>query len=107
MGAGAFLKSGVGGLVRALSARQVGIFALALVVTFAFLLLPIWNTWRFYRASEELSTEELRLQRLVGTIMHLDEVLTMSARMAAATGDSHWEERYWEYEPEVDAAIAL
>ena len=35
----------------------------------------------------------------------MDEVLTMSARMAAATGDLRWEERYKEFEPKLDAAI--
>ena len=36
----------------------------------------------------------LRAARLQGTIIHLDEVLTMSARMAALTGDGQWERRY-------------
>ena len=47
----------------------------------------------------------LRLLELRGIIVHLDEVLTMSARMAAATGDLRWEERYRQFEPELDAAI--
>ncbi len=38
-------------------------------------------------------------------IIHYDEVLTMSARMAAATGDSKWEQRYREYEPKLTKAI--
>ena len=48
---------------------------------------------------------ELRLQELIGTIAHFDEVLTMSARMAAATGDVQWEERYRDFEPKLDRAI--
>ena len=47
----------------------------------------------------------LEIEELRGTIVHLDEVLTMSARMAAATGDLRWEERYHGFEPKVDAAI--
>jgi len=43
--------------------------------------------------------------KLVGTIVHLDEVLTMSANMAAATGDMVWEDRYRQAEPQLDAAI--
>jgi PAS domain S-box-containing protein len=39
-------------------------------------------------------------------ILRLDEVLTMSARMAAATGDPRWEQRYRRYDPQLDAAIA-
>ena len=37
---------------------------------------------------------QVRLERLQGDILHLDEVLTMSARMSAASGDLQWEERY-------------
>ena len=40
-----------------------------------------------------------------GQIYHLDEVLTMSARLGAATGDARWEERYKTYAPKLDAAI--
>lgn len=46
-----------------------------------------------------------RIEELRGVIVHLDEVLTMSARMAAVTGDSRWEERYRQFEPQLDAAI--
>ncbi|MHC4178443.1 MAG: PAS domain-containing protein, partial [Planctomycetota bacterium] len=49
---------------------------------------------------------ELRLEELRGTIVHLDEVLTMSARLAAATGDVRWENRYRDFhEPRLEDAI--
>lgn len=48
---------------------------------------------------------QVRLERLQGDILHLDEVLTMSARMAAASGDLQWEDRYQKYEPKLDRAI--
>jgi C4-dicarboxylate-specific signal transduction histidine kinase len=51
------------------------------------------------------AVDDLRLQKLRGTILQFDEVLTMSARMAAATSDSSWEERYRKFEPALDAAI--
>ncbi len=38
-------------------------------------------------------------------IRHLDEVLTMSARMAAATGNQSWIDRYRQFEPELSALI--
>lgn len=38
-------------------------------------------------------------------IVHLDEVLTMSAFMAAATGESGWESRHIENAPKLDAAL--
>jgi signal transduction histidine kinase/ActR/RegA family two-component response regulator len=78
---------------------------LGIVATLVFLTLISLGTSNAYRALEEVSTHELRLQGLIGRIVHLDEVLTMSARMAAATGELHWEERYRRFEPELAAAI--
>ena len=78
---------------------------LGIVATLVFLTLISLGTTNAYRALEEVSTHELRLQGLIGRIVHLDEVLTMSARMAAATGELRWEERYRRFEPELDAAI--
>jgi len=49
---------------------------------------------------------KLRLQELRGQSVHLDEVLTMSARMGAATGDLVWEERYLMHVPKLDDALA-
>jgi len=46
-----------------------------------------------------------RVEELRGIMVHLDEVLTASARLAAATGDLRWEERYHHFEPQLDAAI--
>lgn len=45
---------------------------------------------------EVLAENELALNRLGGKVIHLDEVLTMSTHMAAATGDIAWEDRYYE-----------
>lgn len=42
---------------------------------------------------------------LIGEIGRLDEVLTMSAKMAVATGDPSWADRYREHEGRLDAAI--
>ena len=53
----------------------------------------------------DVKGKTLRLMELQGIIMHLDEVLTMSATMAAVTGDERWEDRYNEYEPRLDFAI--
>lgn len=48
---------------------------------------------------------QVRLERLQGDILHLDEVLTMSARMSAASGDLQWEERYKKFEPKLESTI--
>ncbi len=55
-----------------------------------------------------LTTSQERYVRLVelrGEIAHYDEVLTMSARMAAASGREEWEHRYHQFEPLLDTAI--
>jgi signal transduction histidine kinase len=77
-----------------------------ILLTFAVALLGIFNTFSAYRELEQVAQVELPLDRLSGTIVHLDEVLTMSARMAAATGDPRWEDRYRRFEPALDRAIA-
>jgi len=54
---------------------------------------------------------QVRLERIRADIQHLDEVLTMSALMAATSGDPQWEARYRVYEPllaaKIEAAFAL
>ncbi|MEP6686104.1 MAG: hypothetical protein ABJB22_04940, partial [Verrucomicrobiota bacterium] len=64
-----------------------------------------WNAYAGYRDAKAFHYRDERSYELRGVIVHLDEVLTMSARMAAATGDAAWEKRYREYEPKLDAAI--
>lgn len=55
---------------------------------------------------EKLATgQELRGIQLQQRILYLDEVLTMSARMAANTGDPRWEANYKDHEPQLDAAL--
>jgi PAS domain S-box-containing protein len=79
---------------------------ITLALTFATFALVIWaGSWK-YRAAEIFRNRESRIQTLHGTILRLDEVLTMSAAMAAATGDLRWEQRYRRNEPALDAAIA-
>ena len=64
-----------------------------------------WNLFDIYRGFRSISEKNFRLQELSGEIVHLDEVLTMSARMGAATGDPLWERRYQKYDPELSKAI--
>ena len=64
----------------------------------------IWLAWNVYdsnRFVEELKHRHIRCVQLQGVIIHLDEVLTMSARMATETGDLNWEKRHRHYEPEL------
>ena len=57
-----------------------------------------------YRSGEPVE-RQLELVRLQQRILHLDEVLTMSARMAVTTGDERWVRRYAEFEPQLGTAI--
>ncbi|MGE0404104.1 MAG: sensor histidine kinase, partial [Kofleriaceae bacterium] len=75
------------------------------MLTLVLIAVGAWATWSSYDTTRELAGRQMRLVALKGVVTQLDEVLTMSARMAAATGDLVWEERYRRYEPELGAAI--
>lgn len=75
--------------------------ALNVVAVIAFSL----HQYGVYRESEVSERVNLKAHELQSTIAHLDEVLTMSACMAAVTGDRMWEDRYRRFEPALDAAI--
>ena len=64
-----------------------------------------WTIFDVNRDAKMFADRLSQIEELRGVIVHLDEVLTMSARMAAVTGDSRWEERYRQFEPQLDAAI--
>lgn len=70
--------------------------------------LSVSFAWRYHSSEHqagEATRQRLRGLELAGVILRLDEVLTMSARLAAATGDPAWEKRYHESEPKLDEAI--
>ncbi|MGH9862332.1 MAG: ATP-binding protein, partial [Candidatus Acidiferrales bacterium] len=84
--------------------RAIQLLTAAVLLTGLALAWMSWTTYQSYRASLEME-RGFRIVEIRGVIMHLDEVLTMAARMAAATGERRWEERYRHFEPELDAAI--
>ncbi len=65
----------------------------------------IWSVWSVYQEISLEKKRNLKINQLSGTIIYLDEVLTASARLAAAQGDLAWETRYNSFEPKLDAAI--
>ncbi len=77
----------------------------ALLLTGVMLVAMAWSGVDSYRNFATVRPNDLRIQELRGTIVHLDEVLTMSARMAVVTGDLNWEQRYRQFEPQLNAAI--
>ena len=60
------------------------------------------SNYRYLRSERELI---LNLKELQGSIIYLDELLTMSSRMAASSGDLKWEERYLDHVSKLDSCI--
>ena len=89
-----------------LGQRFPGVFLTVMVVlTVAVVVWLGWSVYEAYRSVRQAEALTLRIERLLGRIIYLDEVLTMSARMAAATGEASWEERYHRFEPELERDI--
>lgn len=84
-------------LLVSISATMVGSLMLTVVSTAM--------TWNIYQSFRSTVNQQFQLEKRSGEIVHLDEVLTMSARMAASTGDLKWEKRYNEYVPKLDEAF--
>jgi PAS domain S-box-containing protein len=78
---------------------------IAVVITVAVFAWLGWNIYDSYLDTKEKTERNLRIEQLRGSIINLGGVLTMSARMAAATGDMSWEERYRSFESQLDATI--
>jgi signal transduction histidine kinase len=81
-----------------------GVVLLLLLTGVIFFALGLYG-WQWYEHFRAAENRTVRLIELNGVIIHLDEVLTMSAKMAAATGNLEWENRYRNYEPQLDNAI--
>ncbi len=78
---------------------------ITVLLTLLLFIPQIWLNWQVYHSFNSTIKYEFRLQTLSDEITYLDEVLTMSARMNAATGNFIWEQRYRQFEPKLDIAI--
>jgi nitrogen fixation negative regulator NifL len=89
-----------------ISKKELPITAL-LTILIITLSLFIGVGWQFWSAHKDIRRQgrDVSLQKLVGIIIHLDELLTMSACMGVETGNVKWEERYLEFLPQLDVAI--
>ncbi len=79
---------------------------LAVITALGFL---IWLGWTDMGTRAEMrraARQAVRVAELRGTFTYLDELLTMSARMAATSGEPRWVLRYDEASPKLTAAIA-
>ena len=91
---------------KVLSGRfPIKFYATALVLTALVLAVLGGNAYHSFHTTQMTQERDFRLQELRNGIVYLDEVLTMSARMAVATGDLRWEERYRSFEPQLGATI--
>lgn len=79
--------------------------SLGVLITSVSLLFVTGLLFQLNATYREVILNSVRLDRLKGEILRLDELLTMSARMGAATGDQRWEERYLREEANLDRAI--
>jgi len=77
----------------------------AIIASACFLSAMVWNVYSTQQQSNHTIITAANLERLRGAIIHLDELLTMSARMAVNTGNPKWEQRYNEYEPQLEQKI--
>ena len=89
----------------ALSRFSLRFMMFSVLSTIVFMTWSRISSFNIYRKFNGLRHEVLRMEQLRGSIIHLEEVLTMSARMAAVTGDLKWEKRYRDFEKELDSNI--
>lgn len=80
---------------------------LTLVVFFEMLMigLSVWMIGYTEKQVREGMKRQVRLERLHGDIVYLDEVLTMSAKMGSTSGEPKWEARYKRNEKLLDEKI--
>ncbi|MDO8466086.1 MAG: HAMP domain-containing sensor histidine kinase [Gallionella sp.] len=81
------------------------LFAAAFVISLLTTIFSGWQSWQMHSRYEEILSKHIDYAEDVGRIMLFDEVLTMSARMAAATGDFSYEKRYDEFDLKLTASI--
>lgn len=82
------------------------LFLTAGVMTAAVIAWLVWASLASINIAENVKARSVAFEALKGNITYLDEVLTSSARLAAATGDASWEARYEEHVPILEEAIA-
>lgn len=64
-----------------------------------------WYIQETSKVFKRIWHEEMQILEVSNNLIYFDEALTMSARMAASTGDLRWEKRYREFEPQGNAAL--
>lgn len=80
-------------------------FSAALVASAASLFLMFSNSRGIYEATGELHDRHYRLLNAAGSLIILDSRLSMTASLAASTGEAFYEREYERLAPELDASI--
>lgn len=86
----------------ALAELRFRLLFLFIAILFIGLTLLIFKAFSSYQYTRNKASA---LQENADAILYFDEVLTMSARMVAFTGDRYWETRYHECIPKLDLAL--
>jgi signal transduction histidine kinase len=92
-------------LFERVSWHPIRLLAVGVALTLTLFVLLAWSLASSYGPGSTVLRDS-RVQRLAARMLHLDEALGMSARLAAATGDLTWHERYRAIEPKLQAVIA-
>jgi serine phosphatase RsbU (regulator of sigma subunit) len=85
--------------------RSIQLFILALVLTICTLGLILYFIRRNQAESAVLQASSTAIIRLSEKVMYYDEVLTMSCKMYATSGNPKWEVRYNDCVPQLDSAL--
>ncbi len=80
-------------------------FVFLVLVASCLLLAVTWAAYDAYQFTHHELTRNNDLKSTRSNIIYYDEVLTMSALMAARTGEQQWIERYHEHELQLTKAI--
>ena len=81
------------------------IIAAAVAISLLAVVVGAGLSWQLQGRLDELRARQFQLTEYVSRVMLFDEALTMSARMAAATGDLTYEQRYDKFDGALDALI--
>lgn len=80
--------------------------AAAVVITAVALMWFAFSDYQGYQRSSTMQARFMRLEELRSRVIYYDEAFTMSARMAAETGDPKWERRYLVFEQKYLSVLA-
>jgi PAS domain S-box-containing protein len=81
------------------------IFKFGLILTSGVTAVLCYLLWGMYLSLADTTDREMKRERLAVNIEHLNEMITLSAHMAAETSNPFWEELYRAKEKDLDEAI--